>query len=176
LIFVRLPSGNTQANLERVKGIYSKVINHRPFDYEFVDQQYSNLYDAELRMGNIFSVFATLAIIIACLGLLGLVSFSASQKTKEIGVRKVLGATATSIVLLIINEFTKPVIVAIVLGIPVAWWIMSKWLSDFAYKTDIGAQPILIAALVSIVVAFGTASFQAIKASMINPADTLRNE
>jgi putative ABC transport system permease protein len=127
-------------------------------------------------MSSVFIVFAALAIIIACLGLLGLVSFSASQKTKEIGIRKVLGATATNIVVLITQDFTKLVLVAIALGIPVAYWMMSKWLHDFAYKTEIGVQPILISSLICVVIAFGTAGYQAVKAALIDPAKTLRNE
>ncbi|NJM26756.1 MAG: FtsX-like permease family protein [Bacteroidia bacterium] len=107
---------------------------------------------------------------------LGLVAFSAAQKTKEIGIRKVLGATEASIVILITREFVKLVLVAIVVGIPVAYFIMQAWLSDFAYRVDIGAANIALASLVCILIAFGTASFQAIKAAFINPAHTLRNE
>ena len=127
-------------------------------------------------MGTIFTVFATLAILIACLGLLGLVSFSAAQKTKEIGIRKVLGATATSIVFLISRDYTKLVLIAIVIGIPAAYWMMTQWLSDFAYKTDIGIWPVIVAALLCVIISFATASYQAIKAALLNPASTLRSE
>lgn len=175
-IFVKLNSENVQSSLEALKGICATIIPHRPFEYEFVDQQYEALYSAEQRMGTIFMVFATLAIFIACLGLLGLVSFSAAQKTKEIGIRKVLGATASSIVMLITRDYAKLVVMAIVIGLPIAYWMMTQWLHDFAYQTNIGLWPIVIASMLCIFIAFGTASYQAIKAAFINPADSLRNE
>lgn len=175
-IFVKLTGSEIQASLENLKAIYAKVVPHRPFEYEFVDQQFESLYSAEQRMGTIFTVFATLAILIACLGLLGLVSFSAAQKTKEIGIRKVLGATATSIVFLISRDYTKLVLIAIVIGIPAAYWTMTQWLSDFAYKTDIGIWPVIVAALLCVIISFATASYQAIKAALLNPASTLRSE
>jgi putative ABC transport system permease protein len=178
-IFVKLntnKASDLQSSLEKLKSIYATVVPHRPFEFEFVDQQFEKLYSAEQRMGKIFTVFATLAIFIACLGLLGLVSFSASQKTKEIGIRKVLGATATNIVILITRDYTKLVLISIALGIPVAYWMMTKWLDDFAYKTDIGIWPVLTASLLCIAIAFATASYQAIKTAFINPASTLRSE
>ena len=174
-IFVKL-SGDVKTSLENLKSIYANVVPHRPFEYEFIDQQFETLYSAEQRMGTIFTVFATLAIFIACLGLLGFVSFSASQKTKEIGIRKVLGATATNIVFLISRDYTKLVLIAIALGIPAAYWMMTQWLSDFAYKTDIGVWPVVIAALLCVIISFATASYQALKAAFLNPANTLRSE
>jgi putative ABC transport system permease protein len=149
---------------------------HRPFEYTFLDLQYNTLYSNEQRMSTIITAFAFLTIAIACLGLLGLVSFSAAQKTKEIGIRKVLGATAASIVFLITKEFTKLVFIAIAVGLPIAWWMMDQWLNDFAYRTDIGLWPIVIAASIAIIIAFATASYHAVKAALLNPANTLRNE
>ncbi|MBT1698824.1 ABC transporter permease [Fulvivirgaceae bacterium PWU4] len=175
-VFIRMPQGDVAANLDKIRSICASVIPHRPFDFEFLDQQYSALYANEQRMGTVFIIFATLAIIIACLGLLGLVSFSAAQKTKEIGIRKVLGATAGSIVVLITKDFTKLVLIAIALGLPLAYWAMSQWLDDFAYKTDIGIWPTVIASSICITIALGTAGYQAIKAALVDPARTLRNE
>jgi putative ABC transport system permease protein len=175
-IFVKLSGTQVQASLENLKTIYSKVVPHRPFEYEFVDQQFESLYAGEQRMGTIFTVFATLAIFIACLGLLGLVSFSAAQKTKEIGIRKVLGATAASIVFLISRDYTRLVAIAMFIGIPAAYWMMTQWLSDFAYKTEIGIWPVVLSAVLCIVISFATASYQAIKAALLNPASTLRSE
>jgi putative ABC transport system permease protein len=175
-IFIKMPAGNISENLRHIQETYTTMITHRPFEYEFLDQQYEELYSAEQRMGSVFIVFAALAIIIACLGLLGLVSFSAAQKTKEIGIRKVLGATASNIVVLITQDFTKLVLISIAIGIPVAYWMMTRWLSDFAYKTEIGVGPILVSSLLCIVIAFGTAGYQAVKAALIDPAKTLRNE
>jgi putative ABC transport system permease protein len=175
-VFIKMPAGNVKANLEKIQNTYSTIVAHRPFEYQFLDQQYAGLYTAETRMSAIFVVFATLAIIIACLGLLGLVSFSAAQKTKEIGIRKVMGATAANIVILISQDFTKLVVIAIALGIPISYWMMSKWLHDFAYKTEIGLGPVLISSLICIVIALGTAGYQAVKAALIDPAKTLRSE
>jgi putative ABC transport system permease protein len=175
-IFIRMNPEDVTGSLETIKKICQTTITHRPFEYEFVDQKYAALYDAESRISTIFIGFAALAIIIASLGLLGLVSFSAAQKTKEIGIRKVLGATAPSIVLLITKDFTRLILVAIVLGLPISYYLMSQWLNDFAYKTNIGFGPVLIASLLCIVIAFGTAGFQAIRAALIDPAETLRNE
>ncbi|HEX6891946.1 MAG TPA: ABC transporter permease [Chryseolinea sp.] len=175
-IFIKLKSGDITESVASVKRIYNQLVPHRPFEYQFIDQRYNSLYDNEQRMAKINTVFALLAIVIACLGLLGLVSFSAAQKTKEIGIRKVLGATASSIVLLITKDFTRLVVIALMIGFPIAYWIMDKWLSDFAYKTEIGLSPVLLSSLLCVVIAFGTASYQAVKAALINPADTLRNE
>jgi putative ABC transport system permease protein len=175
-IFIKIGGGDVMKSISQVKTIYSGLVSHRPFEYDFIDQQYASMYDNEQRMGKINIVFSALAIAIACLGLLGLVSFSAAQKTKEIGIRKVLGASSSSIVMLITKDFTRLVVLALVLGFPIAYWIMDKWLSDFAYKTDIGIWPVLISSLLCIAIAFGTASYQAIRAALINPADTLRNE
>lgn len=175
-IFIKLKGSVSASSLSVIEEICKTLTPHRPFEYTFLDEQYNTLYSNEQRMGKIITTFAFLTIIIACLGLLGLVSFSALQKTKEIGIRKVLGATASTIVLLITKDFARLVIIAIVIGLPLACWMMSQWLSDFAYKTDIGLWPILLSSLLCITIAFGTASYQAIKAALINPADTLRNE
>jgi putative ABC transport system permease protein len=175
-IFIKLKPGNTMESVSTIKKIYNQLVPHRPFEYQFIDQRYNSLYDNEQRMAKIITVFSMLAIVIACLGLLGLVSFSAAQKTKEIGIRKVLGAFAASIVLLITRDFIRLVIIALVVGFPIAYWIMDKWLSDFAYQTEIGLSPALLSSVLCILIAFGTASYQAVKAAFINPADTLRNE
>lgn len=175
-IFVKLPPGNPLPHITRIKEAYTTLLPHRPFEYQFLDEQYTALYTNEQRMMTIFIVFATLAIIIACLGLLGLVSFSAAQKTKEIGIRKVLGATPSTIVFLITRDFSRLVLIAIVLGLPVGYWMMTQWLGGFAYRTEIGIAPVLIASAICIFIALTTAGYQAIKASLIDPAKTLRNE
>jgi putative ABC transport system permease protein len=175
-LFIKLPEGNISSHLEKIKSVYTTLVTHRPFEYEFLDQQYEALYSNEQRLSSVFIVFATLAIIIACLGLLGLVSFSAVQRTKEIGIRKVLGANARSIVALISRDFTKLVVIAIIIGIPLAYWMMTEWLSAFAYKTEIGVLPVVLASVVCITISLGTAGYQAVKAALIDPAKTLRNE
>lgn len=175
-IFVKLQAGPLQETLTSLEDVYAKVVPHRPFEYEFLDQQYEALYTSEQRLSTLFSVFAGLAMIIACLGLFGLVSFSASQRTKEIGIRKVLGATASSIVLLITREYTRLILLAIILAIPISVWINNLLLDGFAYKTTIGPFYLVSIALASLAVALGTASFQAIKASLINPSESMRSE
>lgn len=175
-IFVKLQAGPLQETLASLEDVYDKVVPHRPFEYEFLDQQYEALYTSEQRLSTLFSVFAGLAMIIACLGLFGLVSFSASQRTKEIGIRKVLGATASSIVLLITREYTRLILLAIILAIPISVWINNLLLDGFAYKTTVGPFYLVSIALASLAVALGTASFQAIKASLINPSESMRSE
>jgi putative ABC transport system permease protein len=175
-IFIKLKDGNTHEQIARLKSISNTVTPHRPFEYTFLDEEYNAMYANEERMSMISTTFASLTILIACLGLFGLVSFSATQKTKEIGIRKVMGASASGIVLLITKDFTKLVIIAIVIAIPVAYWLMQEWLNDFAYRTSLSVWPFALAALLAVLIAFGTASFQAIRAALINPVDTLRSE
>jgi len=176
-IFVKLQAGNVKETLNSIKEICANVIPHRPFEYKFLDDQYTALYSAEEKIGSICSVFAGLTIVIACLGLFGLVAFAAAQKVKEIGIRKVLGASATSIVLLITKDYGKLVILSILIGLPLAYYLIENlWLSEFAYRTSIGAMPFILASLGCLTIAFGTASYQAIRATMIDPVNTLRNE
>lgn len=176
-MFARIAPGHADDAFEDLKAIYKNLVPHRPFDFVFLDDRYNALYTGEQRMGTICSVFATLAIIIACLGLLGLVAFAASQKTKEIGIRKVMGATAPGIVALITKDFITLVLIAIVAGVPLSWYVMEQfWLVNFAYRTNIGIWPFLAASVGCVVVALATASYQAIKAAHVNPATTLRNE
>jgi putative ABC transport system permease protein len=176
-VFVRLKPGNFNSSIEALKSICTALLPHRPFEYEFLDQRYQKLYDKEQRMSNVTTVFATLAILIACLGLLGLVAYAAAQKTKEIGIRKVLGATSPSIVGLITKSYMKLVLIAILIGLPSAYWVMDAlWLKGFAYHTTIGIVPLILSAAACILIAFSTASFQAIKAALVDPAKTLRSE
>lgn len=175
-VFVKLNASDITASIASVEEICKRVAPHRPFEYQFLDQQYASLYASEQKLGTLFGIFSTLAIVIACLGLLGLVAFASAQRTKEIGIRKVMGATSASIVVLITRDYTRLVLVAILLGLPLAYYVTDLLLKDFAYKTDLGVWHIVITSFVCIVIAFGTASFQAIKAALINPSETLRNE
>jgi putative ABC transport system permease protein len=173
---VRL-GNDPKAALADLKEVSATLTPHRPFEYKFLSEKYEALYTSEQKMGTVCSAFATLAIVIACLGLLGLVAFAAAQKTKEIGIRKVMGASASSIVVLITKDFTILVLAAIILGVPLSWYLMEQfWLINFEYRTDIGLWPFVLAGLGCLLVSFGTAGYQAIKASMVNPAHTLRNE
>ena len=147
-----------------------------PFDYEFMDEQFNNLYTTEQRTGNIFIVFAILAILIACLGLFGLVTYAAEQRTKEIGIRKVLGASIPGIVTMIAKDFLRLVFIASVLAFPIAWWAMHKWLQDFAYRVNISWWVFVIAGVTAVAIAIITVSFQAIRAAIANPVKSLRTE
>jgi putative ABC transport system permease protein len=175
--FLRLPAGNPDSQLTELGNIYRNLVPHRPFEYKFINDRYAALYESEERMGLISSVFAGLAIVIACLGLLGLVSFAAMQKTKEISIRKVMGASASGIVMLITRDFTRLILIAILLAVPTAWYVMQNyWLTSFAYHAGIGISPFVIATAGCLVLAFATASYQAVKAALVNPAHSLRSE
>lgn len=175
-VFVKLKGRDIQQELATLQSICQQLTPHRPFDYHFLDQEYDALYQNEQRMGTVSTVFAVLAIAIACMGLFGLVAFSAAQKTKEIGIRKVMGATVPSIILLITKDFTRLVLIAVVVGLPLAYWLMHSWLQGFAYRTAVGAGPIVLAFLSVTLIAFVTAGVQALQAALVNPVRTLRNE
>jgi putative ABC transport system permease protein len=148
----------------------------QPFAYSFLDQRFASMYRAEQRVGGIFSAFAGLAIFTACLGLFGLASFTAEQRTKEIGIRRVLGATVSNVTLLLSKDFVKLVLVANVIAWPVAWYAMNEWLKDFAYRIEIGWWVFALAGGLALLIALLTVSTQAIKAALANPVDSLRYE
>ncbi len=147
-----------------------------PFEYYFYDQEFDKLYKTDLKLETLFKYFTFLAIFIACLGLFGLASFMTQQRTKEIGIRKVLGASVSGIVVLLSKEFTKWVLLANILAWPIAWIAMNSWLQNFAYRIDVGWMTFLLAGLSALLVAFLTVSFQAIKAAVANPINSLRHE
>ncbi|MES1249258.1 MAG: FtsX-like permease family protein, partial [Chitinophaga rupis] len=147
-----------------------------PFDYSFLDKNYESLYHSEARLGNVFSTFTLLSILVACLGLFGLSVYTAERRVKEIGIRKILGASVQSVVNLLSKDFLKLVILSAVISFPIAWWAMSKWLNDFAYRVPMDAWVFLIAGVLAIVIALVTVSFQAIRAAMANPAKSLKAE
>ena len=147
-----------------------------PFEYNFLDETVQKQYVAEITLANIINVFTSLAILISCLGLFGLAAFSAEQRSKEIGVRKVLGARVTSIVRLLSTDFLKLVAVALLISIPVSWWAMHKWLENYPYRIDINAWIFVLAGAVVLFIALVTVSYQAIRASIANPVNSLRTE
>ena len=169
-------AGDTPAALAYLKQTWEKFNPDFPFDYSFLDEDYGRLYEAEIREGNLYMVFAGLAILIACLGLFGLATFAAHQRTKEIGVRKVLGASVSGITGLLARDFLKLVLVSIVLASPVAYWLMHKWLADFAYRIDMQWWIFAAAGLLAVAVAFLTVSYQSIRAALMNPVESLRSE
>jgi len=173
---IRLRPGNLPTAVETIRQLYAKTQPAYPFEYHFLDQQFDQMYQADLRQQTILSIFAGLAIFIACLGLFGLASFSAQQRTKEIGVRKVLGASVGSIISLLSGDFLKPVGIAIVIASPIAWYVMDQWLQNFAYRINISWWVFAGAGLVAIFIALLTVSFQSIRAALMNPVKSLRSE
>ena len=175
-ILVRLKPGNLKAGIALVSAAYSKVAPAYPFEYKFLDEKFGELYQKDIRQQKLLSVFAALAIFVACLGLFGLASFTATKRIKEIGIRKVLGSSVQNIVVLLSKDLLKPVIVAICLALPVGYWAMNKWLQDFSYKTDLSWWIFVLAALITVGIALITVSVKAIKAAVANPVKSLRTE
>jgi putative ABC transport system permease protein len=175
-ILVRTEAGKTKEainNLEKT----CKALNPKfPFSYKFSDQEFDKLYKSEQVVSKLASYFAFLAIFISCLGLFGLATFTAEQRTKEIGVRKVLGASVPGIISMLSKDFLKLVLIAIVIATPVAWYCMNMWLQDYAFKTNISWWIFALAGMAAILIALGTVSFQAIKAALTNPVKSLRSE
>ena len=175
-ILIKLKSNNLQAGLSMVTNAYNKAAPSYPFEYTFLDQQFNELYKKDIRQQTILSVFAGLAIFVACLGLFGLASFTATKRFKEIGVRKVLGSSAQSIVILLSKDLLKPVVIATCIALPAGYWAMNKWLQKFAYQTTISWWIFLLAALLTFGIAIFTVSIKAIKAALANPVTSLRSE
>ncbi len=176
VILVRLEIGNIRQTLDALEQIYAKINPKFPFDYQFVDAEYNSFYSNERLMAKLISAFTFLAIAISCLGILGLIVFSVEQRTKEIGIRKLLGASVSGITGLLSKDFVKLVFIAIVLASPIAWWAMNKWLESFAYRISLNWWIFAIAGLASMVIALLTVSFQAVKAATANPVESLRSE
>lgn len=175
-MLVKLSGGQLPQTLKFLEGKWNTLAAHRPFQYKFLDEEFDKLYVSETRTGRIFFAFALLAIGLACLGLFGLATFAAQQRTKEIGIRKVLGASLPGIVKLLSIGFLKLVLLALVIAIPLAWYFMHQWLGDFAYRISIGWWVFAVAGVLAMLIAFITISFQAIKAGIVNPVKSLRNE
>ncbi|MBC3785948.1 ABC transporter permease [Spirosoma utsteinense] len=176
-LYIRIqPSADLQQTVGRIETAYHQINAEKPFEYYFLDQTFNSIYKSEARLASLFSVFTGFALFIACLGLFGLAAFTAEQRTKEIGVRKVLGASVASIVTLLSKDFIKLVLLALVIASPISWWAMNKWLQDFAYKIDIAWWVFALAGGLTIGIALLTVSFQSIKAALMNPVKSLRSE
>jgi putative ABC transport system permease protein len=175
-VSIKLKAGSIQSTLNTIRKQWKQFDNEFPFDYFFIDEQLNKFYQSDQRLLRVLSIFAGLAIIIACIGLLGLSIHTAKQRTKEIGIRKVLGASVTGIVGLLSKDFIKLVAIAILIASPVAWWAANKWLQDFAYRINITAWIFLSAGMATIFIALLTVSFQAVKAAIANPVKSLRTE
>ncbi|HEY4964775.1 MAG TPA: FtsX-like permease family protein, partial [Puia sp.] len=175
-ISARIRVTDMAATVGQIKNKWKSMTASQPFEYSFMDEDFNKLYITEERTGQIFVSFAVLAILIACLGLFGLITYAAEQRVKEIGIRKVLGASVTSIVSLISRDFLVLICIASLVAFPLAWWAMRKWLQDFAYRVDIGWWAFAFAGIITVVIALLTISFQAVKAATANPVKSLRTE
>jgi putative ABC transport system permease protein len=173
---VRIGPKNIPESLARIEKAWNTFTGGQPFEYSFLDEDFDNLYRSEERMGEIFSVFAGLAIFIACLGLVGLISFTAEQRTKEIGIRKVLGASVSKIIYLLSREVVVLVFVAALIAAPITYYGMHKWLENFAFRIGISPFMFILTAFGTLAIALLSVSFRAVKAAQANPIDSIRYE
>jgi putative ABC transport system permease protein len=173
---VRVQPDDIPNTIKYVEEVWDQFHDDAPFEYSFVDENYAQLYDTEQRQGKIFSVFAMLAIFIACLGLVGLASFSAERKKKEVGIRKVLGASSYNLIYLLSKEFTILVIIAFIVAAPLGWYIMDGWLQDFVYRTPIGISVFILAGVIALLIAWMTVGYQTLKAALMNPVQAIHYE
>jgi putative ABC transport system permease protein len=175
-VLFRFQAGKTKEVIDKLESTWKEMAPGQPFSYSFLDESFGRMYASETRLGTIFGIFAIIAIVIACLGLFALTAFTAEQRTKEIGIRKVLGASVSGIVLMLSKDFGKLVIIAFVLAIPFAWWGINKWLETYQYKVEIGWWVYALSGIAAFLIAWLTMSYQSIRAAISNPVDSLRNE
>lgn len=175
-ISIKVNTDHLAPTLASLEKIWKQHIQDIPFDYQFLDEHFAKLYESETRIGRLMSTAAALAVFIACMGLFGIAAFTTEQRTKEIGIRKVLGASVGSIVELLSRDFMKLVFIAILIASPIAWWAMQQWLEGFAYRIEIKWWLFVLAGITAIIIALATVSFQAIRAAVANPVESLKNE
>ncbi|MBT1700026.1 ABC transporter permease [Fulvivirgaceae bacterium PWU4] len=175
-IIFRFQGQNTAAVIEAVQQTWSKFVPDQPLLYSFLDQDFEKMYESETRLATVFGLFAGLAIMIACLGLFALTAFMTEQRTREIGIRKVLGASVTNIVVLISREFSKLILISFIISIPFAWYAISRWLESYSYKTEIGWMVYAVSGIIAAIIALFTIGYQSIKAAIANPVNSLKNE
>ncbi len=175
-VAVKIEGNNINAALKHIEQTWKHFQPEVPLEYTFLDERFQKLYNAEQEQGKLFTMFSCLAIFIACLGLFGLSAFTISQRVKEVGVRKVLGANVTQIVTELSKDFLKLVVIASLIALPIAWYTMNQWLLDFAFRINIQWWVLATAALVAIIIAFATVSYQSLKAALANPVKSLRSE
>jgi len=175
-VFARISADNISRTIASIKKTWDRAIPEYPFEFHFLDDTIDAKYGSEQRLEMILRIFTFLAISISCFGLFGLISFTAEQRTKEIGIRKVLGASVGSVVRLLSKEFIVLVVLANIIAWPVAYFMMIRWLKNFAYRTEIGFATFLFSGLVALIIAILTVCLQSIKAALANPVDSLRYE
>jgi ABC-type antimicrobial peptide transport system permease subunit len=176
VMMIKTLGTNIKETMDHLEQTWSRINPGFPFEPDFLDSEYQDIYESESRLGEIFKYFAFLAIFISCLGLLGLASFMAEQRTREIGIRKTFGAPVGAIIMMMSKEFARLVIIANVIAIPVAWYFLNDWLDHYSYTTRLSADIFIYAFLASVLIALVTVSYQAIKAALMNPVDAIKYE
>lgn len=175
-VYIKLKGGNIATVLSSVEQKWKQFVPEQPFKYTFLDDNLNAQYENEKRAGQLFGIFSALAIIIACVGLFGLAAYTASLRTKEIGIRKVLGASVPGVVFLLSKDFTKLIGIAFFLAVPLGWYVMNNWLQGFAYRIELGIGVFLLAGITALTISWVTVSYQSIKAAIVNPVKSLRGE
>jgi len=175
-LVMRIASHNIPHIIEQIKEVFGRIYVDYPFSYGFVNEDLSKLYITEQRMGKLFTIFSVFSIIISTLGLFGLTTYAMQRRTKEIGIRKVSGASIAGVTALLSKDFIKLVLIATAIAIPVAWYAMNSWLQDFAYRIELRWWMFALAGLLAVVIALITVSFQSVKAALVNPVKSLRSE
>ena len=175
-ILIRIRPENITSSIDFLRDTWSRVLPDYPFDHHFLDEDFDQMYRSEERLSKLLSYFAVMAVLIACLGLFGLASYTAEQRRSEIGIRKVLGASSTNITLLLCKEFLLLVVVASLIAWPIAWYVMNGWLDDFAYRIVLGMGIFVLSGVLALLIALLTVSFQAVKAALANPVESLKYE
>jgi putative ABC transport system permease protein len=175
-VAVKLKGNGLANSIDQVRTVWNKFAPEYPLEYKFLDENFGKMYSAEDKLRTLLLLFTGIAIFVACLGLLGLAAYHASRRRKEVGIRKVLGASTENLVYILCKDFIKLVLIALVISSPIAWYFMNKWLQDFAYRINIGWTVFLIAGLISIGIALATVSIQALKTAWDNPVKSLRTE
>ena len=175
-VAVKLKTADIKNTIAYINGVWNKFSPGYPLDYKFMDETYGAMYKAESKLSDLLWIFTVMAIIVGCMGLFGLAAFSAEQRTKELGIRKVLGANAFNIVGLLSKNFLVLIVISSLIAIPIAWWAMNNWLEDFPYRVNISWWVFGIAIIAALAIALLTVSFQAIKAALANPVKSLRTE
>ncbi|HEY8969406.1 MAG TPA: FtsX-like permease family protein, partial [Puia sp.] len=175
-LVIRTAPGAMQKTLASARECFQKVYGNNPFSYGLVDQDLDHLYSSETRMGSIFNIFSILSILLSCLGLFGLATFATQRRAKEIGIRKVLGASRAGIVLLLTKEFLQLVALSLLIAFPIAWYVMRRWLQEFVYRIDINAWIFFAAGAAALIVAFLTVGYQTIRTATANPVNALKSE
>jgi putative ABC transport system permease protein len=173
---IKVKSENLGETITFIEDIWHQYAPETPFDYSFLDEDFDALFRSEQRLGQIFGIFTGLAIFVACLGLLALAAFMAEQRTKEIGIRKVLGASVSHIVILLSKDFTRLILIAFLIAMPIGYFAMNYWLENFAYRIEIGVGVFAVAGVIALAIAWLTVSWQSVKAALMNPVESLRNE